>query len=78
MMSHNQVKRWDETGLRPSCKEHHHIPYYKARKLIQDDNAVDMLNKRAIVLFDCVEKYSWRGRMSGHPGPQTMQLCKIR
>ena len=72
---HSQIKTWQETGVRPPCKYHHHMSYTKARQQVEADNAIFISELRAIVMFDCVERYIWQGRLSGGYG--VMQLVPI-
>jgi hypothetical protein len=64
-LTHFQVKQWEETGIRPDCRYHDHYSYANAVKKINKDEALDLTDRRAIIIYDCVKRYTWKGAVSG-------------
>lgn len=66
IVSHNQLREWEKTGKRPDCKYHHHTTYKKANVAVMCDNAFWITGQRAVVIYDGVLRYEWRGKRSDH------------
>lgn len=67
-ITYNQEKIWKETGERPDCQYHWHLPYKKIQAAIDSEEASWANNDpscRAVVFYTCVLKYSWQVRNSG-------------
>lgn len=75
VLTHDHIKQWESSGVRPPCKYHHHTSYKKAMSQVDDDNAIFVPELRAIVMYTCVIKYIWQGRRSA--GFAAMQLCPV-
>lgn len=75
VVTHNQLREWQKTGERPSCKHHRHLSYYKVLTHIMNDEATFDSEKRAVVIYPCIERYAWRGKRSDHHS--CMQMVPI-
>lgn len=75
ILTHNQVKQWQISGQRPPCIHHIHVSYTKAMRQVTEDNAIFIPELRAIVIYDCVNRYVWRGCKSD--GFSVMQLVPV-
>lgn len=71
-LTHEDVRRWKETGKRPSCKFHNHVTPTKADEMEENDEAIVLREERAVIVYPCVEHYVWTGALSG--GFQVLQL----
>lgn len=76
VLTHNHIKQWQASGQRPPCIHHVHMTYTRAMRQVTEDNAIFIPELRAIVMFDCVLRYVWKGCKSA--GFSVMQLVPIR
>jgi hypothetical protein len=76
VLSHEQVRIWEEEGKRPPCKYHHHVSPRVALESIKNDEAFPVKDLRnAIVIYTSVLRYIWQGRRSA--GFSTLQLAPV-
>lgn len=77
IISHNSFQLWEQTGERPGCKYHRHTSsFHEAQLHVDNDEAFwTRLGDRAIIMFPCVERYTWQAKRSD--GYSMLQMVPV-